>query len=562
MQYTCANCEHVFESNDKKPRCPQCLRRHGLISDDAPAAAGKGGAGKGGAATGGAAGGAAAPSSAGLFWAERGRLVVLGVLFVVVTAGVILFLVSRRKKVDNGPRNVGMGPVSAAKLKAVARRRGSRLEVVHFAPDAAILAYGKTLRNIQDGGVVAEKLLAPIRRAIGIGPAPKGFLKVRAPGRVKRGPVLTAAQLFGALQKKEPLTVTSYELASLYLAEARAAGLHAVMAEIYGHKDLKGPADPAGFVGAFGVAIYRDNTFKDRPLVVVDPARGKLNATREFEVLTDLRAAAEGLGHQALNLLETDNNAREAVQTMDAALRLAPQSATLLAARGMLLLKSGGIEPALDAFRAARSLREDAPRYLCVAVGLLGKRDTARALNNIDLALGRDPNYALGYAMKAMILLTQARADEAAGQLDKAQELDPTLPEVLQTRAMLLLSADKKDQALALLRQVIAAEPFDDQARFQLWRVLFVTGDTEAAAKAAKEWLAVVPSARRPMMRQQIEAFKEGYKKYKAQQAPTMPSSPGGGDPYKLKMPGGTTPGDPGTTPFGKPPGNDSMLQL
>jgi len=44
MKYTCANCDHPFESNHTAPRCPKCLRKHGLIAEPAggPAQAGSG----------------------------------------------------------------------------------------------------------------------------------------------------------------------------------------------------------------------------------------------------------------------------------------------------------------------------------------------------------------------------------------------------------------------------------------------------------------------------------------------------------------------------------------
>jgi tetratricopeptide (TPR) repeat protein len=251
-----------------------------------------------------------------------------------------------------------------------------------------------------------------------------------------------------------------------------------------------------------------------------------------------------------------------AIETVDAALRLAPRAATILGAKGMFLLKSGGVAPAMDAFRAARGVREDAPRYLLVALGYQlqdqAKGVLGRAMADMDQAISRDPDYALAYVLKANLLLSQGKVDAATTQLDKAQALDPKSPEALQARALIFLSAQKTSQGIALLRRAVQIDPLDDQARFQLWRSLVMVEQEEEAGKAAKQWLAMLPSAKRAEVSQMMVQFKERFKKYKAQQAPTAP----GGDPFKLKMPGqgGTgAPGTPGTSPF---PGQDKQLQL
>lgn len=557
MRYTCANCDHSFETEDDKPRCPQCLRRHGLIAEDGEskhkADRGKKGA-KGRDASSKADTVQGAPQNA-----DRRRLIIIVAMAVVlVGGGVGAYFGLREKPVDGGPKNVALGPVSAKTLRAVARRRGTPVNRIYFQADQAIRTAGRRHARNRDGSKVAAALLKEVRQTLGA----KG-MRIRRTGRTKHGALRTASQVYAAIRAKDIFTVYSYELASLYLALIRAAGLHAVMAEIYRHSDLKGPADPLGHIGHFGVAIYAKASFKGRPVMVVDPARGTLNAAKEYEVLTDLRALAHGLALEALQLAEKQSEAATAIERMDAALRLAPESATLLAAKGMLLLKSGGVDPALNAFLAARSIREDAPRYLLVAT-CYTQKDAARgvmnrALSNMDEAINRDPGYALAYVMKADLLLRQGKVDLASLQLDKAQEIDAKLVEAVQARALILLASGKKSAGVALLRKAVKLDPLDDQARFQLWRVLLQLEKTEEAKAAAKDWLAMLPSESRPPARQLMERFMTMFEKYKAKAAPLPPgagSGPGpgpGGDPYKLKMPGQTGPG-PGT-PGGTSPG-------
>jgi len=562
MRYTCANCDHSFETDDKKPRCPQCLRHHGLIAEDPESKpeAGRRQGSKGEKdkdAPRGSDAKKGAPKNA-----ERRRLIIAAAVAVLlVGGGVGAYLWLRSKPADNGPKNVALGPVSAKTLRAVARRRGTPVTTVYFEADAAIRAAGRRHARNRDGGKVAAALVKEIRQSLGA----KG-MRIRRPGRTKHGTLRAAAPLYAAIRAKDAVTVYSYELACLYLAMARAAGLHAVMAEIYRHSDLKGPADPLGHVGHFGVAIYPKATFGGRPVMVVDPARGTLNAAKEYEVLTDLRALAHGLALEALQMAEHQSEAAAAIERMDAALRLAPRSATLLAAKGMFLLKSGGVDPALNAFLAARSIREDAPRYLLVAMSYTQK-DAAkgvmnRALSNMDQAISRDPGFALAYVMKADLLLRQGKVDLASSQLDKAQEIAPNLVEALQARALILLASGNKSSGVALLRKAVSQDPMDDQARFQLWRVLLQLDQPDEAKVAAKDWLAMLPSASRPQARQLMERFQTMFKKYKAKAAPLPPGTKPGDDPYKLKMPGQTGPGPGapgGTSPF---PGQDKKLRL
>ncbi len=556
MRYTCANCDHSFETEDDKPRCPQCLRRHGLLAEDGKSK---------GAKVGGPASGADS-GQVKMRGAERRRLIIGAVVAVLLLGGGVGgYFGLRPKAEDKGPKDVSLGPVSAKTLRAVARRRGTPLTTIYFQADKAISAAGRRYGRDRDGSKVAAALLKEVRQTLGA----KG-MRIRRPGRTKHGELYSASQLFAAIGSKEIITVYSYELACLYLALARAAGLHAVMAEIYRHSDLKGPADPLGHVGHFGVAIYSKAKFVGRPVMVVDPARGTLNAAKEYEVLTDLRALAHGLALEALQVAEKQSEAATAIESMEAALRLAPQAATLQAAKGMFLLKSGGVDPALNAFLAARSIREDAPRYLLVAMAYTQK-DAAkgvmnRAMSNMDQAISRDPGYALAYVMKAELLLRKGKVDLASSQLDKAQEINANLVEALQARGLIMLASGKKGPGVALLRKAVKMDPLDDQARFQLWRVLLQLDQVDEAQAAAKSWLAMIPSASRVQARQLMERFQKMFKKYKAKAAP-VPSGPGpgpgtGGDPYKLKMPGqtGPGPGTPGgTSPF---PGQDKKLQL
>ena len=574
MQYTCANCDHTFESDEEKPRCPKCLRRHGLIPDTGEDNDKKGAGRK---AAGGSALSRELPPGVVPGRSARNKLIALVVVAVLVVGGVgagIYFLV-RKKPSAAVPDQVPLGPAKVALLKQVARKRGVPLETVYFAPDADVTKRGRALGHGGDARAVAGRILAFVRSGLPQGDTgktmagAKPWMTLRPTGRPKASNLMTAGQLFGALIQQRPVTVVDYELACLYLALARAAGLKAVLAEIYRNTDQKGPADPSGYLGHFGVALYTGPKYAGRPTLVVDPTRGRMNQAKEFEVLTDLEAAAHGLSLQGEALLRLHGAPADANEAIAGAVKLAPRSATVNAARGMLLLKTGGLEPGLDALRTARTLREDAPRYLLVGVAYALKKDFGRAMTNIDQAIGHDADYAQAYLWKAQFQLARGKLEEAVTQLDKAQELAPDLPEALVLRATLLTMKNKPTQAMALLRRALKKDPQNDDARFALFRLLYVTGDEQDANAEAKKWLAMVPQSQRGQLQQLIDGFKKAVKAQKARQP--VPGAPdgaagAGGDPYKLQNPGaggagaGAFPG--GSSPFGKGAGSDPMLHL
>lgn len=561
MTYTCANCDHTFESDDPKPRCPKCLRRHGLLTEGEAASPD-----------------APAPEKATEALPASRRWLLLGALAVLLLGGVGLgvYFLTRSKPRDPVPSKVGLGPVDPGLLKKIAGKQGVPLGSITFAPDDALRAAGRRLGGA-DLRVVAQRVLDAVRVGLAQGETgktaagKKPWVDLRPAGRMKAGALLGAGPLFAMLQGEQPVTVVGYELACVTLALARAAGLHAVLAEIFQHTDLKGPADPSGFLGHFGVALYASNTFSGQPALVLDPARGTLGTAKEYEVLTDLRAAAHGLSLHAFGLLRSSGDLAAAAEAAGSAVKLGPRSATLLAARGMLLLTTGGVDPAQDSFRMALAVREDGPRHLLAALGMAQKsKSSAEALASLDQALNSDPDYALGHAFKAQFLLQQGKAAEAQAALDRAQELAPDLPEALVLRSQLLHAEGKTTQALALLRRAVERDPQSHEARLALWQILTMTGDEEAAKAEEKALLALVPTSQRGQTREMLQGFKKRFQEYKASQTPTpgtpMPGTPtlGGGDPYKLQPPSGSEPpgfGQP-ATPFDAPGSNDPMLKF
>ena len=383
---------------------------------------------------------------------------------------------------------------------------------------------------------------------------------------MKAGSLMAAGPLWAKIKGEQRLTVMGYELAALTLALARASGLHAVLAEIYQHQDLKGPADPSGFLGHFGVAVYAAKTCAGEPELVLDPARGTIGTAKEYEVLTDLRAAAHGLSLRAFGLLRSSGDLAAAAEASGLAVKLEPRSATLHAARGMLLLSTGAMDPAQDSFRMALGVREDGPRLLLAALGMAQKsKSMTEALASLDQALNRDPDFALGHAFKAQFLLQQGKVAEAQASLDRAQELAPELPEALVLRAQLLHAEQKTPQAIALLRQAIQRDPQSHEARLALWQVLTMSGDEEAAGAEEKALLALVPPAQRGQTKEMLQGFKKRFQELKDSQSPGLAPPPqGGGDPYKLQPPSGSEPPGFGmpATPFDTPGGNEPMLKF
>ena len=85
--------------------------------------------------------------------------------------------------------------------------------------------------------------------------------------------------------------------------------------------------------------------------------------------------------------------------------------------------------------------------------------DWAGAIEDSDVAIEIDPEYAFAYVTRALGHIGLADGDAALADLNKANELDPTNPDVYSERGHLFWLARRYDESLADANALIALEP-------------------------------------------------------------------------------------------------------
>ena len=213
---------------------------------------------------------------------------------------------------------------------------------------------------------------------------------------------------------------------------------------------------------------------------------------------------------------------------LDEAVKLAPDDAAPVRARGLLKADMGQFEPALADLNKAIELEpNDGPAYEAVAIILtrlnrfdeaLAVLDKAQQINpdslapllqrarvhstqeNLDAAL-EDMNQALAKAPdNVIVLLMRANLHEAKGNrekamadVDEALKLKPDLPVAVRTRAVLLAEDKKYDEAIAELQKILKLDPKDTLTLMQLAVLYGAQKKSDEAIDAYTKLLEIAP---------------------------------------------------------------------
>ena len=213
---------------------------------------------------------------------------------------------------------------------------------------------------------------------------------------------------------------------------------------------------------------------------------------------------------------------------LDEAVRLAPGSAAMVRARGLLLADQNKLDPALaDLNKAVELNPKDGPTYEAMAIILarlkkydeaLAALDKAHQLNpasvvpllqrarvhssqaNLDAAL-EDINQALAMGpdnvdvllMRASVYQEKGENEKALADADRAIELRPNLPVALRIRALLLAESQRFDEAVDELEKLNKLNPKDSLTLFLLARLFVAQKKTAKAIDTYTTLLAQKP---------------------------------------------------------------------
>ena len=511
MRYQCVHCDLTFDAEGgDKPRCPKCMRVHGIraLASSVPAPA---------------AGAAARP---------RRWLPALLVLAVLAAAGGGYYAYRQRAIDPNAPAS---GPLDAEDLAERMKARGVDAgELVSLLEaDAAVERFAE--RAAGGRSSPSEKARAVVdalrKRAAAQAFVPWSLSEARPGAPHTAAKTLAAISKDGARQRLYPL-----EVAALGVAALRALDVPAMLAEAFSAAGERTPLDPSGRLGYFAIALPAENGAAE---MLFDPYGGRAKLG-EHALLQDPQALGAALSLRALGRLEANEDPALALRDADAAVALLPTSPSVRSARGTALLLSGASEPGRGELQAAAQMRPDGPRRNNVAMLALAMGDAERATRELSQALEREPDFALGHVTMAAVHLARGERDQARAELDKAQALDPALPALQLSYAELHASGGQLEQAIVEAQRAVDARPGNPQARLLLARIYREAGRYDAMREQARKVLALAPAALQDRTRDLLRRLlgPSALEQDPQPSADSEPAVPDSTDALKLAPPG------------------------
>ena len=474
MRYQCVHCDLSFDAEgDDKPRCPKCMRVHGIRAQSASLPA---------------------PSASAAGRRKGWLFAVVGLA--VLGAGGGVYYYKQRAANPSAPAH---GPLDPDDLNARMRAKG--IDVGELAQllraDAAVERFAEAAASGRSSAPdKARGVVDALRKRAAVQAFVPWSLSDARPSAPR-----TAAKTAAALSKDGArLQLYPLEVAALAVAALRALDVPAMIAEVFGASDDKAPLDPSGRLGYFAVALRGE---QGKPDQLFDPYGGR-SALGDHVLLEDPQALGAALSLRALGRLEANEDPASALKDADAAVALLPTSPTLRSARGSALLLNAASDPGRAELEAAAQMRPDGPRRNNLAMLLLASGDADRAARELAQALEREPDFALGHVTLAAVHMARGERDQATAELDKARALEPELPALALSYAELHASGGQLDQAIGECLRAVEARPTNPQARLLLARIYREAGKYDPMREQARKVLELAPAALQARTRELI----------------------------------------------------------
>ncbi len=477
MRYLCLNCEERFEHDPEskgKLRCPKCLRVTGLEKVGDPKKV-------------------APPQSP---WLVPG--IVAGILAALIAGWAVWR--------SNGPVTVGdevpEGPLDQEVLEAHLHREhvDARPLTRFLVADEGIDALGESAHG-SGAQALAQGVFEAIRARV-----EAGAMTSWSMGVPRETPIENASAAWawldedGAHRRLYPL-----EVAAIMASALRTRGVNAMIAEAFAFPGDHAPPDPSGHFGYFVVAVYDGEVGEGDPRYY-DPYGGhdEPPEARDVRELNDLQVMGAALSLRAIHMLVRESDAERALSVSEDAIGLYPRSPTVRSVRGAILLAAGNAPEALQEFRAAADIREDAPRRNLLASMYLAQGETDDANREVSAALEESPDYAAAHGTLAAIHMASAEPDEALHELQTAERLDPDLHLLPALWANYYASSGELDRAVEYARRAVDASAGDPQTRLMAARIYRMASRFDDMRREARAVLDATPSGRRDQMTQLI----------------------------------------------------------
>jgi Flp pilus assembly protein TadD len=477
MRYLCVHCDEKFElSEGLEPRCPKCMRVHGLRPLRNSARPG------------------AFPSR------QRAILLAAGLLALSALA-FGTYAIARRQR-DPDPVVLTSGPLADDMLARELERKGVQaagLDRLLVADDAVRRFAANAVTGKSTSREKATAVIAALRaraKSNAFVAWPLSEPRAEAP--------MTAAQVQSAIAKdgaRRPLY--PLEVAALGVAALRSVGEQAMVVELYEIPGERAPLDPSGRLGYYAVAL---GAAKDTARIFdVYGGRPDLAGCSQCALLGDIEAVGAALAIRASARMVANEDPAAALRDVDAAAKLSPSSPTVRTARGAALLANGASELGQNELEAAAQLLPDPARGNNLAMLHMALGDGERATQEVARALERQPDFALARVTLAQIHLARGERDLARAELEKAEALDPKLSVLPLTWSEFHASAGENDQAIEYARRAVEAKPRDAQVRLMLARIYRQASRYDEMRIEARAALALAPTSLAGQMHELIE---------------------------------------------------------
>jgi tetratricopeptide (TPR) repeat protein len=250
--------------------------------------------------------------------------------------------------------------------------------------------------------------------------------------------------------------------------------------------------------------------------------------------------------------LSDQGEQQEALEHLQTARRLVPNSVEVHTTLASVLIKAGRPAEAIDVAKAGLNVNPDFPNaYQNLGVAFIRLGKYAEAIDSLQRALQIRPAFAaaranLGIALAdtgqtqqaieeysrslqdnpgqpdtlnnlGLLLATNNRAEEATQIFQMAIELQPTRAEFRNNLGSALAQAGSREQAIEQYRLALQLDPRYIQAGFNLATTLAETGRREDAINVAQHALEIATAEHDTAATQQIDGW---LKKYQAQTPP------------------------------------------
>jgi tetratricopeptide (TPR) repeat protein len=476
MRYHCVQCDQEFEmtESEDKPRCPKCLRSHGLRPIERAAAA---------------------PSRS----QRTGSLVLLGLI--VVAGGGGYWFWQKSHSAAKSAAVLDAGDLRERARQAAGLDIGDAADLL--TADDAIEAFAKKATDGKSSADdKAKAIVAAIQaRAKKQAFVPWSLLEPRDTQAQTAAQTLAALAKDGARNQLYPL-----EVAALGVAALRSQDVPAQVVEVSGNGTERTPLDPSGRLGYYAVGVSSTGSGAQLHAYDVYGGRATPIAPADTAALSDMQAVGSLLSLRALQRLVHAADLAGALQFADASTKLSPSSATTRGVRGAVLLATGGKDEGARELEAAAQLRPGAAQQNNLAMYALATGDSDRAAKLIAQALAGAPDYASGHLSLASVHLARLDRDLARGELTQAERLDPRLPALPMAWAELFASSGDLMQAQSRAEEAVRLRPKSPETHLLLARIHRQSGHYDAMRAEARKVLELAPASQKDQISQVLTA--------------------------------------------------------